>query len=320
MRTIPASPRFKVSSLKTSLAVLGVTLLAGVSAANAQIVLTTGDGFGTSSFNTAGHWSDGLAPSAGKTYSTAYLLRTPTAAGNYTFGGDSLTINTGGNMYYKGASGYTITANIILSGTGYITNGGENPYTLAGTLNLANSANIYGFNKLVTVSSLISGGSSAVLNIASTGLSSADLTGGVILSNSANSYSGGTAVMNNASLFVNADHALGTGNVTLNARTTLTLSGGLTNDYIANSASLIVSSTAHSVNLNFTGTDSISGLSLNGGTTFLGLGTYGAIGSGAQYTSSIFSGTGILTVIPEPSVSALLLLGIFSFATRRRRC
>lgn len=318
-------PQFSISSpMKTTFAILSACLL-GIASAEAQIVLTTGDGFGTSSFNTAGHWSDSLAPSAGKTYAISYLLRTPTAAGNYTFAGDSLTINSAGSMYYKGASGYTITANIILNG-GFITNGGENPYTLAGTLNLATSSALYGFTKLVTVNSLISGGNSSALAIRSTALSSADLTGGIILTNSANSYSGGTTVFDNASLFANADHVLGTGNVTLGTRASLTLSGGLTNDYIANSASLILTTTApnpvnntNTVFLNFSGIDYITGLSLNGGSTYLAPGTYGAIGSGADYTYSIFTGTGMLAVIPEPSVAALLLLGVVGMATRRRR-
>jgi hypothetical protein len=303
--------------MKTTFALLAACLL-GTASAKAQIVLTAGDGFGTSSFNTAGHWSDSLAPSAGKTYAISYLLRTPTAAGNYNFAGDSLTINSAGSMYYKGASGYTITANIILNG-GFITNGGENPYTLAGTLNLATSSSLYGFTKLVTVNSLITGGSSSTLAIRSTALSSADLTGGTILTNSANSYSGGTSVFDNASLFANADHVLGTGNVTLGARASLTLSGGLTNDYIANSASLILAANSNTVFLNFSGIDYITGLSLNNGSTYLAPGTYGAIGSGADYTYSIFTGTGMLAVIPEPSISALLLLGIVGMATRRRR-
>ena len=46
------------------------------------------------------------------------MIRTPAAAGNYTFAGDSLTIAPAGGMYLKGANGNIITiSNLILAGT-----------------------------------------------------------------------------------------------------------------------------------------------------------------------------------------------------------
>lgn len=49
-------------------------------------------------------------------------------------------------------------------------------------------------------------------------------------------------------------------------------------------------------------------------------GTWGATGSGATYINdTFFSGTGILTVIPEPSAAALLVLGAILLAGVRRR-
>jgi hypothetical protein len=58
--------------------------------------LITNDAVGTSSFNSGLHWDDGQAPYSGQWYSTAgYLLRTPSTAGSYTFGGYSLTVGGG---------------------------------------------------------------------------------------------------------------------------------------------------------------------------------------------------------------------------------
>ncbi len=58
-----------------------------------NVSLTADDGFGTSSFNTAGSWDDANVPTAGNDYfNNSFLLRTPADANSYTFAGDSLTI------------------------------------------------------------------------------------------------------------------------------------------------------------------------------------------------------------------------------------
>jgi hypothetical protein len=81
----------------------------------------TGDNGGNqSSYNQLTNWSDGLAPSAGKTYFTnGYLMRSPVAApggayltGNQTFLGDSLTIGRGNNpVGTPGYSSYAFNTN-----------------------------------------------------------------------------------------------------------------------------------------------------------------------------------------------------------------
>ena len=107
---------------KLSLAV-GLTLLAGVlSSSAANITMTATDAGGTTSFNTAGHWSNLAAPSAGNAYVVSgatvnsIVLRTPnpTSSGNnYIFAGDSLSIDFGGTLLGKignntGGSAYYI--------------------------------------------------------------------------------------------------------------------------------------------------------------------------------------------------------------------
>jgi fibronectin-binding autotransporter adhesin len=56
------------------------------------------------------------------------------------------------------------------------------------------------------------------------------------------------------------------------------------------------------------------------GETAMPAGTYGAVGSGAGFESDTwFSGTGMLTVVPEPGSAALLLGGFGMMLVRRRR-
>ncbi len=110
-----------------------------------------------------------------------------------------------------------------------------------------------------------------------------------------NTYAGNT-VVNDGILTVTADGALGAGNVlvTNGAVLTMTSSASSVNSaYIATTANLVVSPTGL-VNLNFTGTNTIKALSLDGGLTYVATGTWGAVGSSAANQSSQFAGTGII--------------------------
>ena len=101
----------------------------------------------------------------------------------------------------------------------------------------------------------------------------------VILANSSNSYTGGTLIGSHATLEATVGGALSTGNVTVNYESTLVLDSGSTN-YISSSADLILHDSTSTVDLNFSGTDTIAGLSLNDGSTYLANGTYGSSTSG----------------------------------------
>jgi hypothetical protein len=103
---------------------------------------------------------------------------------------------------------------------------------------------------------------------------------------------------------------------------TLTLQG-VTNS-IADTANLSIGIIAGNsndiVNLNFSGTETINGLSVNG--TPQQAGVYGPVGSGAQFQLSQLMGTGTLTVlttIPEPATYMLLGLGMLVCAQQFRR-
>jgi hypothetical protein len=84
----------------------------------ASVLLTAGDAPGSSSFNTAGHWSNNAAPAPAFDYGVSYLLRTPETTANLTFQGNSLTLASGGILMHKGTAAsqtYTIP-NLVLDG------------------------------------------------------------------------------------------------------------------------------------------------------------------------------------------------------------
>ncbi|MES2476601.1 MAG: autotransporter-associated beta strand repeat-containing protein [Verrucomicrobiota bacterium] len=101
--------------------------------------LTADDPIGQNSFNVAGRWSDGLAPSVGKNYETyGFRLRTPADGTSRTFAGQSLTMG-GGGLTWKGTSASTITvSDLTLAGTdGEVLNAGSGTFTLAGNMNVS---------------------------------------------------------------------------------------------------------------------------------------------------------------------------------------
>src|ERR1039458_1817835 len=138
---------------------LSLCLLAGAFiptfAHAAAITLTANDASGTTSFNAAGHWSDSLAPSSGKTYdtTTAFTLRTPLAGATpITFAGDSLQLSGpgsttagGGRLDWTGTTGGDTTINsLIVTNFGMLQNGGAagKIWVLAGGITINSDAAI----------------------------------------------------------------------------------------------------------------------------------------------------------------------------------
>jgi fibronectin-binding autotransporter adhesin len=134
----------------TLLTLAAVGLLPLLSPA-ASITLTNSDAVGTSSFNTKGLWNSDSAPTAGNDYFTGpqYRLRTPVSGSSFTFGGDSLTINStngvnGGFMYKgTGATGILTINNMILDG-GWIhhQNGSGDICRIAGNITVLSPSRI----------------------------------------------------------------------------------------------------------------------------------------------------------------------------------
>jgi autotransporter-associated beta strand protein len=146
-------------------------------------------------------------------------------------------------------------------------------------------------------------------------------TGNLTLSR-ANSHTGGTTVQA-GSLTGAVDGALGAGDVFVMSAANLILQGGATNNYIANNANLILASGTPNVNLNYSGTDTIGALSLDGGLTFLQPGVYGGFGSpapaGNQYPQFTSTGTVTVTAVPEPMGVAGLGIAAMGLLARKRR-
>ena len=187
-----------------------------------------------------------------------------TLGGNTTIGGsNALTIN--GAVTAAGAATRTLTVsnsatttlgNVFLSdaaGTG-------RRLDITGTGNVTVNGVIADFNGAGTAGILGHAGS------------------GTLTLNNANTYSGGT-LMSGGTTIANTDGALGTGNVSLTgAAVTLTLQHGAVNKkgrpnsvdggnaFIADTATLSIGFTDDIVNLNYTGSETVNMLIVNGTT------------------------------------------------------
>jgi autotransporter-associated beta strand protein len=121
---------------------------------------------------------------------------------------------------------------------------------------------------------------------------------GVLTLSGANTYSGGTVVNGG---ILDAQSALGTGDVLVNSATLTsetTAAIAATADLRLNGASV-----AH---LNYSGSDTIHGLSFDGGATYQPANIYGATGSGATIIDDThFTGTGTLTVTAVAATNLL---------------
>jgi fibronectin-binding autotransporter adhesin len=103
------------------------------------------------SFDGAFHWSDSGSPTAGNDYiNQSFLIRTNTVAGNYTFAGDSLTLQDGGQLRLRNAvatDNITVNNLIIDGGNVRSNSSGGVGSNLAGTIKVtANGATFTQFN------------------------------------------------------------------------------------------------------------------------------------------------------------------------------
>lgn len=293
------------------LTLAGITLFLSCTSA-AIIEQDTNDPFNTSSFNSAGKWKNGLAPSGDNDYETTKILRTPANGADHTFQGKSLTLRGASTLSFKGTSQTAIlTVNDLRLRSGStVTNQSTVGITLAGNISIdsGNEGNfsIDGNNAGFVVSSLVSGAGG--IKITTTNRT-AQSTEKVIFSNTKNSYSGGTSIGPYAWLV--AEGSLGIGDVRLTGGK-LSLQSSSAANFIGDDAKLIVSSglVSNSIVLDFVGTDIVGGISLDGGTTFLSSGIYTVQKLNEIYGSAVFNGSGQLNIggaIPEPSTVALLI-------------
>jgi autotransporter-associated beta strand protein len=207
----------------------------------AEFVLTGTDAPGSTSFNAAGHWSSGLAPSPGNTYRTGAFALRSVPTGSATFAGDSLSIDSGGVFGLKSAGPHTI-ADLILNG-GTLSHWGLNSMvaevaTVAGNITLAQDSFFSvgggtGSNtRSIIVTASIGGAAGFTLDKAGT------LTGDALTLNSANSYQGLTTV-NGGTLVVRQSASLGS-----------TAQGTVVNGSLGNTGSILrLNALSGSINL-----------------------------------------------------------------------
>jgi autotransporter-associated beta strand protein len=238
-------------------------------------------------------------------------------------GGDRTLANAvvlGGSTTISGSNAFTFNGSFTSSGsnTRTLTVNNTGGATLAGNVflsesnSLARSLTING-SSAVTINGVITNN-----NVGNTLASPLRYSGTSVLTlNNTNTYSGGTSINTaGGTVIANKDGALGSGNVLLSTGgVTLTLQNGALNNYIADTANLSFVNT-DAINLNFSGTDTIANLFVDGVMQAAGL--YGA---GGTNPDSAFTGTGFLQVtgIPEPATTVLIGLGLLIGAQRLRR-
>jgi autotransporter-associated beta strand protein len=213
--------------------------------------------------------------------------------GDQIFSSGTVTVNSGGAFDANGLSeGFaTLTLNGAGSGTGALVNGvPSTTSTLTCAFALGSDTSIGGTGNL-TLTGVVSG-AHALTYIGS----------GALLLSSANTYSLGTTISSGTVEVANkiAGNVNNPGGVLkLDTVTSLVATATLT---------LASSPAAGAVNLNFTGTNTIT--ALNFGATSMGSGTWGRIGSGAFHENAAFIGNGILKVTSGPAPSATTITSI----------
>jgi fibronectin-binding autotransporter adhesin len=215
----------------------------------------------------------------------------------------------GGNTTISGGSAFTFNGTFTSSGsnTRTLTVSNTGGATLAGNVFLQEagaSGRTFTINgtSAVAISGLIADGGTGPATLKYTGSST------LTLSHANNTYSGGTQETIAGSTIVGtATGVFGLGNVSLTATSvTLTLQGA-SNNYIADTANLSFVS-GDTINLNFTGIETIGALIVDNVSQPLGL--YSA--SGTNPDGDLF-GTGMLMVtaiaVPERSTWSMLVMG-----------
>lgn len=226
--------QFPASSGGRLLLTAGMILcLETVSSVGANVSLTTSDAIGTSSFNSAGNWSNGAAPASTNSYSTAgFTLRSPANTSSHTFAGGSLRIDAGGRFLMKGVEGQTVTINnlVLNGGLADFANTGADYYTetlagsitlQAGTLSFMGALSGSPHFETLRVTAPITGGGSLQLGGPNV---NAGADNGVVIFAGTNSHTGTTTVAG-GTLLINGSN--GGGNLTVTNGGTLGGTGSL---------------------------------------------------------------------------------------------
>jgi hypothetical protein len=203
----------KFKSATSFACALTVLALAIPAVSHAQYYMTANDANGaTTSFNGAGNWNNGPAPSAGNTYTTdGWLIRVPNVTGSYTFAGDSLTIggtiasgatafspyNPNNDALIFKANGESATVNNLILDGGQVRDGdasGNNAY-LYGNIYVTANGGAFMAQETNWINSAISGDPLGTIYIGSTG-SENSYTRWTIFTSGANTFTGNLMLTN----------------------------------------------------------------------------------------------------------------------------
>ena len=210
------------------------------------------------------------------------------------FGRGLLTISSGVVFHHANGSPTPITNQIVVNGNFTMTGNNSSCTNTqwGGTMDLNSGVRTITVSVDSKVASIISNGGLIKAGTATLTLSAT------------NTYSGSTTVSQGA-LVASSDGALGNSiSITVAGGATLTLTNGVSNNYMNDSAVLKLA-TNSTLNLNFTGADAVDGLSLDGGTSWLAVGPYNAAALTAAGGKGTYTGNGSLTVISGPRYSGL---------------
>lgn len=291
-----------------------------------------------STWATGANWVNGTAPADSTTTDIASF-----GSGGPVNPSLSAQRSINGVAFQSGASAYTISGSILTIGASGILDSATSTETFGNGIRVSaaqtwtvGSGGSLIFSSTVDLNNsgatsrtlIVNGAGNATFNGAvqntfagSTGIFTYAGTGTVTFSAS-NSYSGGTNI-NSGAMLLQTGATLGGGSVSLGTGSTLTMSSGVTNA-IADNATLSLGGsggTAAKLILQAafgTMQDTIGGLTLNN--VAQPLGTYGSSSSNAQFKSDeYFTGTGMITVIPEPGTWAMIGAGLLTLLAAQRR-
>lgn len=284
-------------------------------------VVTLGDSSGSANTTLGGkgNYANAIQVAAGNT-GVATITNTYSNSAGFsglvTLNSHDLTVST---LSGAGSRDLTMSGGTVSTGTGgnlTIKVGGAHSITFSGAaLNHAGSITNSGTGSFAAIISSVIG--SNVTGVIQNSATSALTLGG------ANLYSGPTTVTL-GTLATNATGTFGSSSVTVASGALLTLGN---NASFGNQAVLTFASTstAGSINLNFTGADTLGAVYDSVTATYLAAGTYTASELNSAFSSSVFAGTGSFTVsaVPEPSAYAAIAGGMALLGgvwrSRRRR-
>ena len=283
--------------IKSVLFLAGGIIIASGASLSAAVILQVSSNASGQSWATAATWSNAAAASAGNDYFTnGYTLRTPDSpAGTATFPGSSLTVD-GGTGGATGAlnlkAGTTNITNLSI-GNGAILNGNASGGNLPATINITN----------FTILSAATSSAPAAIRGTNSGnnmtINVSNLSGSGYLSIGG----GATGTRDYAVGITDASAFTGTFNL---FRGNLNLTSDLS---LESAATFTMNSTNTSLALN----NDLSTWSFSYGGSALAVGVYSSSDLNTHYSTSVFSGLGTLSVVPEPTSSALVFLAASTF-------